>query len=414
MKLFSFLHSALTPFHATGLLAEQLLKAGYREVAETEAWSFQPGDKLFLRRDSGSLAAWIAGSDPTAGFRIAAAHTDSPCWKLKLAGQTRDASGVVRIGTEVYGGPIHATWFDRPLSIAGRILVRFQGGLAELVVRTPALAVFPNLAIHYNREVNKGQAYDLGDHLTLLAALGTAPDLQSWLATEYGFATEDFVSGDLFAVDAETPVALGQDGLFLAPRVDNLAGCHAVAEALIVSDKPSPSTRVALFFNHEEIGSRSSSGADSAFVPDLLDRLTGALGGSRDDHFRAKAASFLLSVDAAHGAHPNWPGQHDAEYSPRLGGGPVLKASARHSYATTAAGEALVREAARRAVVTLQSYIMKSTLVPGSTVGPLSTAMAGLSGADVGIPLWAMHSARETAHLRDQDAMIALVTELFG
>jgi aspartyl aminopeptidase len=414
MKLFPFLQNALTPFHATVLLAEQFVAAGYQELAETDAWKLAAGDKVFFRRGSSSLAAWVVGSDPASGFRVAAAHTDSPGWKLKLSSQRPHGAGVVRIGTEVYGSPIHATWFDRPLSLAGRVLIRFQGGLAELVVRTPALALFPNLAIHYNREVNKGLAYDLQEHLVVLAALGEAPNVQTWLANEYGFDVKDFVSADLWAVDAEPPVALGRDGLFIAARIDNRTGCHAVAEALLALDKPAATTRLALFFDHEEIGSRSWTGADSALVPDLLDRITATRGATREDLYRAKAASFLLSVDAAHGVHPNWASQHDPDYAPLLGQGPVLKSSARHSYATTAASEALVREAARKAGVNLQNYIMKSTLTPGGTVGPITTATSGLPGADVGIPIWAMHSVRESADQRDQEAMIALIGQLLG
>jgi aspartyl aminopeptidase len=414
MNLLPFLQECLTPFHTTQTLALAFRAAGYRELAESDTWSFGPGDKVFLRRGSGALAAWVVGDEPHAGFRLAAAHTDSPGWKLKLAGQSVVAPGLLRIGTEVYGGPIHATWFDRPLAVAGRIFVRFQGGLAELLVRTPALGMFPNLAIHYNREVNKGFAYDLQEHLCLVAALGAHPDLQSWLASEYGFAARDFVSGELFAVDAEPPSVLGTDGLYLAPRVDNLAGCHAVAEALLGLSKPARTTRVAVFFDHEEIGSRTQTGADSVLVTDLVERITLARGGNREDTFRAKAASFLLSVDAAHGQHPNWAGMHDKSYAPQLGGGPVLKSSARFSYATNGASEALVREAATKAGVTLQNFVMKSSLVPGSTVGPLATAASGIAGADVGIPLWAMHSVRETAHQRDQEGMIALVGQLFG
>jgi aspartyl aminopeptidase len=319
---------------------------------------------------------------------------------------------VVRIGTEVYGSPIHSTWFDRPLAVAGRVFLKGSAGPREVLVRTEALGLFPNLAIHYNREVNKGQAYDLAEHLSFLAALGPDTDLQGALARRLGFDRTDWLAADLFVVDPVSPTALGE-GLFLAPRIDNLTGCHAVVASVIASTAPSPLTRLAFCFDQEEIGSATWTGADSSWLGDLMARVHGLNGGTPEGLFRAKAASFVLSVDAAHGVHPNWAGQHDDAYAPLLGQGPVLKSSARFSYATTAASEARVRSAAERAGVNLQTYVMKSTLTPGSTVGPITTSWTGIPGADVGIPIWAMHSSNESADRRDQAAMVKLVTELF-
>lgn len=412
--LFSFLAQAVTPWHAAEGLAQRLLGAGFTELTEARTWCLQSGGRYFVRRGDSALAAFVVGGDPAAGWNIAAAHTDSPGWRLKLAQQRPHASGVVRIGTEVYGAPIHSTWFDRPLAIAGRVFLRGDGLPRSLLVRTEALGLFPNLAIHYNREVNKGQAYDLSEQLNLLAALGPDADVQSALARRYGFSTSDWLSADLFAVDPATPSALGTEGLFLSPRIDNLTGCHAVIEGLIeASAAPSPRTRLAFCFDQEEIGSSTWTGADSSWLGDVLARVHSVCGGSTEDLFRTKAASFLLSVDAAHGVHPNWAGQHDEAYAPILGRGPALKSSARFSYATTAATEAVVRQAAEKAGAPIQTYVMKSTLTPGSTVGPITTSWTGIPGADVGIPIWAMHSSNETADLRDQEAMVRLVTELY-
>lgn len=410
--LFSFLTEAVSPWHAASALARRLAEAGFTELFEAEAWRLQPGRGYFLRRGGSALAAFVVGTDP--GWTVAAAHTDSPGWRLKLAQQRPHGAGVVRIGTEVYGSPIHATWFDRPLAVAGRVFVKSPEGPREILVKTEALGLFPNLAIHYNREVNKGQAYDLSEHLNFLAALGPDTDLQSALARRFGFDRGDWLSADLFVVDPSVPSSLGADGLFLAPRIDNLTGCHAVVEALLIAaQQPSPKTRLAFCFDQEEIGSSTWTGADSSWLNDLMARVHGLAGGSTEELFRAKANSFVLSVDAAHGVHPNWAGQHDEAYAPLLGQGPVLKASARFSYATTAASEARVRLAAGATGVNLQSYIMKSTLTPGSTVGPITTSWSGMAGADVGIPIWAMHSSNETADRRDQEAMIRLVAEVF-
>jgi aspartyl aminopeptidase len=414
-RLVSFLTEAVTPWHAAAALARRLVEAGFTELTETAPWTLAPGRGYFVRRGGSALAAFVLGSAPAAGWTVAAAHTDSPGWKLKVETQKPHGSGVVRIGTEVYGSPIHATWFDRPLAIAGRVLVRGKDSPREVLVRTEALGLFPNLAIHYNREVNKGQAYDLAEHLSFLAALGPDTDLRDSLARTHGFDRQDWLAADLFAVDPSAPRFLGPDGLFLAPRIDNLTGCHAVVEALVASAAaPAAHTRLAFCFDQEEIGSSTWTGADSSWLGDLVARVHQLRGGSAEDLYRAKASSFVLSVDAAHGVHPNWSGQHDDAYAPLLGQGPVLKASARFSYATTAASEARVRQAADRAGIALQSYIMKSTLTPGSTVGPITTSWTGIPGADVGIPIWAMHSSNETADLRDQMAMVALVTSLFG
>ncbi len=405
--LFPFLTEAVTPWHAVGALARRLKDAGYRELSESEPWRLQASQGYFLSR-GGALAAFVVGSHPSAGWTVATAHTDSPGWKLKWPSAKAHPSGVTRIGTEVYGSPIHSTWFDRPLAVAGRIFVRGPQGLREVLVQTEPLGVFPNLAIHYNREVNKGQAYDLTEHLSLLAAFGPEGGT-AFLAQLGEFDPTDWVASDLFAVDASAPVALGSDGLFTAPRIDNLAGCHAVVEGLLAS-RTSTRTNLALCFDHEEIGSTTWTGADSSFLIDLMTRVHQAVGGTSEDFYRTKASSLLVSVDAAHGVHPNWPSQHDEAYAPLLGRGPVVKSSARFSYATTAATEARVREAAQGAGVTLQDYVMKSTLVPGSTVGPLTTSLAGLPGVDLGIPIWAMHSVRETADLRDQQALIRLIS----
>jgi len=414
-RLFSLLTEAVGPWHAAAALARRLTEAGFTELSEAGAWTLEAGRGYFFVRGGSAVAAFVVGSDPTAGWDVAAAHTDSPGWRLKLDQQRPHPSGVVRIGTEVYGSPIHATWFDRPLAIAGRVYVAGKKGPREILVKTAPLGVFPHLAIHFNREVNKGFAYDLSEHLNLVADLGGAPDLESYLAHHYGFARAEWLSADLFAVEPSAPAALGPDGLFLSPRIDNLTGCHAVVEGLLAAARtPSARTRLALCFDQEEIGSSTWTGADSSLLGDLLARVTALRGGSPETLFRTKAQSFVLSVDSAHGVHPNWAGQHDEAYAPQLGQGPVLKASARFSYATTAASEARVRQIAGDAGVQVQHYIMKSTLTPGSTVGPITTSWTGIPGADVGIPIWAMHSAVETADRRDQDAMVRLVSGLFG
>ncbi len=410
----TFLAEAVTPWHAVEALARSLSDAGFSEVHESGQWRLEPGKGYFFRRGGSVLAALVVGSQPEAGWNIAAAHTDSPGWRLKLATQKPQASGVVRIGTEVYGLPIYSTWFDRPLAIAGQVVLKAPQGPRPLLVKTPALGVIPNLAVHYNREVNKVQAYDLSENVCLLAALGGQPNVEAFLSHQYGFNPADWMAADLYAVDAQAPDVLGPDGLFLAPRIDNLTGCLAVVEGLLATSAPSQRTKLVVCFDQEEVGSSTWTGADSSFLGDLMARVHHLVGGSLEEFSRAKASSFVLSVDSAHGVHPNWGGHHDEGYAPLLGKGPVLKSSARFSYATTANSEARVRTLAELAGVPLQAFRMKSTLTPGSTIGPITTSWTGIPGADVGIPIWAMHSIRETGDLRDQHAMVRLVAALLG
>lgn len=412
---FSFLKAAVTPWHAVGALVRGLETAGFSELRETDRWALVPGRGYFVRRGGSSLAAFVVGTDPGAGWNVAVAHTDSPGWRIKTATSEQHPSGVLRLGTEVYGAPIHSTWFDRPLALAGRIFVRSPDGPKEILVQTEALGVFPNLAIHYNRDINKGQAYDLAEHLSFLAALGPDRDLPTFFGRRHGFEPEDWLSADLFVVDPGDPVPLGPSGLFLAPRIDNLAGCYAVIQGLVVSKPtPTPGHRLALCFDQEEVGSTTWTGADSSMLGDLLARVNGVVGGDFQALYRSKAASFVVSVDAAHGVHPNWAGQHDEAYAPVMGSGPVLKSSARFSYSTTAEAEARLRTVATQAGVPVQTYVMKSTLTPGSTVGPITTSWTGIPGADIGIPIWAMHSSRETADRRDQVAMERLIATFFS
>ncbi|NNM68132.1 MAG: M18 family aminopeptidase, partial [Spirochaetales bacterium] len=222
---------------------------------------------------------------------------------------------------------------------------------------------------------------------------------------------QDLLAADLYLYDPQPAALIGSSGLYQSGRIDNLAGCHAVMQALLATQTAvSPAYRLALFLDHEEIGSATPQGADSSLLPRLLDRLDAQAGLDGELSYRNRQASFLVSVDAAHGIHPNYPDRHDQAYSPQLGQGPVLKAAARASYATTAQTEAHFRWRTSAYKKDLQNFIMRSDLVPGSTVGPLLAAKANLPAVDLGVPIWAMHSVRETGHLADQAAMIELLT----
>ncbi|NNM53894.1 MAG: M18 family aminopeptidase [Spirochaetales bacterium] len=404
--LIEFLDASPVSVYAADNLVQLFQDQGWQALEPTHDWVLEPGGGYIFRWGPGCVVALTAGEAPT-GWKIAAAHTDSPALKLKLNAHQALPHGLHRWGVEVYGGPLLATWTDRTLGVAGQVWYSAESGPRSRRLRTEGLAVIPNLAIHYNRDANKGTALDPQTHLSALADVPSFTHWKDWLSRRLSEDPERFLAADIFLYDTHG-AHLGASGLLQSGRLDNLAGCHAIAEALLNSTSTSHAWRLALFLDHEEIGSRTAWGADSGLLPRLLERLN--RGFSTADAFRQQNSSFLVSVDAAHGLHPNFADRHDSTYAPALGGGPVLKASARHSYATTAETEARFRWMTRAYEGPWQEYIMRSDLAPGSTVGPLLAASANLNAVDVGIPLWAMHSVRETAHQADQNHLIDLLT----
>ncbi len=406
LDLVEFLDTSPVSVFAADNLVHLFQDQGWQTLDPAQEWHLESGRGYILHWGPGCVVALTAGDAPT-GWKIAAAHTDSPGLKLKLNAHHPLPHNLHRWGVEVYGGPLLATWTDRTLGVAGQVWFHAETGPRSRRLRTEGLAVIPNLAIHYNREANKGTALDPQTQLNALADVPSFTHWKDWASRRLSEDPEKFLAADLFLVDTQG-ASLGASGLLQSGRLDNLAGCQALAEALLTASTSSPAWRLALFLDHEEIGSRTAWGADSGLLPRLLDRLN--QGFTPAEVYRQQSSSFLVSVDAAHGLHPNYSDRHDSAYAPVLGGGPVLKTSARQSYATTAETEARFRWLTRSYEGPLQEYIMRSDLVPGSTVGPLLAASANLAAIDVGIPLWAMHSVRETAHQADQHQLINLLT----
>ncbi len=417
--LLDFIDASPTPWHATAECVRRLEAAGYRALDEREPFELAAGDKVFVVRGGSTVVALELGTEPPSqgGFRLVGAHTDSPNLRVKPKGEA-GAHGVRQIAVEPYGGVLLHTWLDRDLSIAGRVVVRRDGALEPKLVRIdrPVCRV-ASLAIHLNRTVNEeGLKLNAQSHLAPHLALESAgPEtIVSLVATAAGVAPADIYGHDLCLYDV-VPAARGgaHEELIFAPRLDNLASCHAGLSALVASTGAVRSTRGVVLYDHEEIGSMSKQGADSPLLADVLERVALARDARSDAGHRALARSFLISADMAHAVHPNWSDRHEPTHMPRLGAGPVIKSNQNQRYATD--GESAARFAAwcQAADVVPQHFVTRSDLACGSTIGPITAGRLGVATVDVGNPMLSMHSIREMAGAADVAPMIAVMRAFF-
>jgi aspartyl aminopeptidase len=417
--LLRFIDASPTPFHAVERAVQDLDGAGYRRLDEGEPWSLEPGDRVYIVRDGSSLIALEIGSTPPsqAGFRLVGAHTDSPNLRVKPNPEvTRHGSH--QLSLEVYGGVLLHTWLDRDLSLAGRVVLERQGAQEIRLIdfRRPLLRI-PTVAIHLDRTVNtEGLVLNPQKHLVPLAGLDAEGplDIRALIADALGdgVGPSDVLSWDLSAYDVVPSTRSGLRGELLhAPRLDNLASCHAGLAALIrATGEPSPVTRGIVLYDHEEVGSRSAKGAASAFLRAVLERVARSREDTSDAFARAVHRSFVVSADMAHAVHPNYTDRHDSEHMPLLGQGPVVKINANQSYATEAAGWGLFEQCCRKADVTPQRFVSRGDMPCGSTIGPITAAELGIRTVDVGNPMLSMHSCRELAAAADVPQMVGTLT----
>jgi aspartyl aminopeptidase len=410
--LVSFINSSPTAFHATRNLAEGFLQKGFTEVLESQTWNLKPGGKYFVRRNGSALVAFVCGLKKPweAGFRAMGAHTDSPALRVKPKGELlKEVYNSVRV--ELYGGPIVSTWLDRELGLAGRVFALQNGNVTSKLVNTNRpVAIVPNLAIHMNREVNKGFEYNPHNHLSAIFAASDAPGkagmLFDLLAEESGLPASAIVDADLFFHDATPARLCGKNNDFIvAPRLDNLAMCHAIMNATQQTEDAHHTT-MAFFFDNEETGSCTYQGADSSFAAHIMERIVLSQKGDREEFLRSLALSFLISADMAHALHPNFSEKHDEKYAPVINAGPVIKQNGNNRYATTAETAAIFEGICKDVAVPVQRIINRADVPCGSTIGPMSSAALSIRTVDIGNPMWAMHSARETAGTRDHELMI--------
>ncbi len=419
-----FIDAAPSPYHAVQAVAEMLEAAGFAELRETDRWADAPG-RYFVRRE-GSIAAWSAQDSPAGpsirGFRVVGGHTDSPNLRIKPRADVT-MQGWDQLGVEIYGGPLLTTWFDRDLGLSGRVAVRDEsapGGVSMrlLHVREPLLRV-ANLAIHLDRSVaTEGVKLNPQTDLAPIwgASAGAAPDLRGWLAQQLGVGVRDVLAHELMTHDVAAAARFGHSrDLIAAPRLDNLATAYAGTRALIqAAERGGDYTPVLALFDHEEIGSTTSRGAFSQFLPALLERIVATHGGDRVDYLRALAGTIVCSADMAHATHPNFAHRHEPQHQIAIDGGPVLKVNVKGRYASDAPGAAAFALACEQAAVPMQTFVVRSDLPCGSTIGPMTAALTGAVTVDVGAPMLSMHSAREMCGAQDPAMYVAALAAMLA
>lgn len=419
--LLHFIDTSPSPWHAVQSTEQRLLQHGFTNLEEADAWQLQTGSAYYVIRGGASIIAFVLGQQALtdSGFRMVGAHTDSP--GLRLKPNAADSSdGLIRIGVEVYGGPILATFTDRDLSIAGRVMVRgAQGTETHLVKFDDALMRLPNLAIHMNREVNdKGLKLNKQTELPLIFgedADGIEADKQflNHIAAHLNIKAEDILTFELNVFDTQKGVIWGANQEFIAnSQLDNLASCHAALTALTSHQKPN-ATCVCALFDHEEVGSESATGAGGSFLADVITRIASNQNLNEEARLRALAKSFFISADMAHAYHPNHANAYEPCHHVHVNKGPVIKTNANQRYSTNAETAARFITLCESAKVPYQQYAHRTDLGCGSTIGPIIASGLGVASVDVGSPMWAMHSIRESAGVLDQSYMIAVLKELY-
>ena len=410
--LLDFINASPTAFHATANAAQRLESAGFSALQLADKWTLERGGKYYVTQNGSALLAFIIGQNDIAesGMRLIAAHTDSPCFQVKPNAEIRADGRYVKLNTAVYGGPILSTWFDRPLCIAGRVLVKsgklFAPESILVNIRHPVL-VIPSLAVHFSDKAGSGALNTQKDTLPLAGFIDDALEkdetLLRLLCEETGKVAADILDFDLFLYESEPGRRIGAQSEFIsASRLDDLWMVHAGLDA-ITNAPPAAHTSVLLCADAEEVGSRTLAGAESAFARECLERVVRAFGGAAEDFSRAAARSFLLSADLAHAVHPNFGEIHDPTTRPVLGKGPVVKYSVNRRYATDGVGAAVFHELCRAAGVPCQSYVNRSDIAGGSTIGAALASQFAARTADVGAAVLAMHSIRELGAAADNE-----------
>jgi aspartyl aminopeptidase len=421
-ELINFIDASPSPWHAVASAEARLLAHGFIRLEEGERWQLAANGRYYVVRGGASMIAFVLGSQPIAeaGFSIVGAHTDSPGLRLKPKA-AMSGDGISRLGVEVYGGPILATFTDRDLSLAGRVVLRTADGQEVRLLRfEQPLVRLPNLAIHMNREVNEqGLKLNKQTELPLILGLLNEGDnaeaqLRKLLADAVQADAADLLSWELTVYDVQKGCLWGANKEFIADsQLDNLASTHAALLALIATAQPA-ATCVAAFFDHEEVGSESATGAGGSFVVDVLHRISLQTGMDEEDRRRAMARSFFISADMAHAYNPNFPNAYEPGHKVVVNGGPVIKTNVNQRYSTNAETAARFMKLCEKAGVPYQQYAHRSDLGCGSTIGPMIAAQLGVASVDVGSPMWAMHSARESAGVHDHAYMIAALSAAFG
>ncbi|KDE38937.1 Aspartyl aminopeptidase [Nitrincola lacisaponensis] len=414
--LLNFLDQSPTPFHAVASIAARLDQAGFMSLKESDPWVLQPGQGYYTTRNGSSIIAWrqpVEAQGFAAGLRLTGAHTDSPCLKVKPQPELL-RQGYFQLGVEVYGGVLLNPWFDRDLSLAGRVTVRQSSGQlsSHLIDFKKPIAVIPSLAIHLDREANAARSINAQTYLPPILGQATEkPDFRALLQQKLLAEQVDVAAVldyELAFYDCQKAALVGlDDALVCSARLDNLLSCFIGLQALIES-RPG-NGQVLICNDHEEVGSASACGAQGPMLTQWLDRVLPA----DCNRYAVLANSLFVSADNAHGIHPNFADRHDDNHGPRLNQGPVIKINSNQRYASNSETSARFRDLAYRAGVPVQSFVVRSDQGCGSTIGPIVATETGIPTVDVGVPQFAMHSIRETAGAEDAIGLTRILMELY-
>lgn len=422
--LMKFLDNSPVNFLAAEEITHRLDNAGYMRLDPAKEWNLKKDGRYYIVKNHSAVIAFeLSAPEPNAGYKIITAHSDSPCFRVKPHGEINCENSIVKLNTEVYGGPILYTWFDRPLSLAGRVMLRSKNPLkpeTRLVRFKRPLLTIPHLAIHFNRGVNDGNPLSKQkDMLPVIAIVNGQLQrdnlLLNLLATELGVLTSEILDFDLSLYDTTPACLVGLNNEFITSgRLDDLSMAHAALTAILAAPKDTKMNRIMAIFDNEETGSGTKQGAASPLLMNLLRRINECQGGNEQDYQRAIAQSFMISADNGHALHPNYPEKQDPTNHPALGGGPVIKINANCKYMTDADSAAVFRSVCERAGVPVQYFVNHSDVAGGSTLGNILTSQIDLRGVDMGAAIWAMHSVRETGAVADVDFIIRAFTEFYS
>ena len=414
----TFLKACPTAFHTVRRIRDMLESRGYERLWESGRWEIRPEGKYYVTRNDSSLLAFHVGAAKERwSFQIAASHGDSPTFKIKERPELEVRGKYIQLNTEGYGGMLCSTWFDRPLSVAGRLIVKEGAHFVSRLVKVDRdLLLIPSVAIHMNRKANEGFAYNKQIDLLPLFGGGTVKkgEFQRLIAKEAGVLEEAVRGSDLYLYNRQEPALWGAEGEFIsAQRLDDLQCVYGTLQGFL-QGSPKDSVNVFACFDSEEVGSRTRQGADSAFLSDILRRIHDCLGGTQESFFQALSESFLVSADNAHAVHPNHPEKTDPENCVYMNEGIVIKSHAGQKYTSDGVSIALFSELCKRAGAPVQFFANRSDAAGGSTLGNLAVSRVPIHAVDIGLPQLAMHSAYETAGVRDTCDLVKVMREFYA
>ena len=423
-EVIEFIDESPSTYHVVKNCSDILDENGFERIMPREKWEIKKGGKYFFKKSSSTIIAFTVGEnfDVKKGFKIFGSHTDSPCFRIKPNPEIV-TENVVRLNTEVYGGPILSTWFDRPLSIAGRVIVKgedpFFPKTVKIKIDEPLLTI-PNLAIHQNREVNNGVKIDKqNDVLPVISLINKNFEKKGYLERvileKTGIKKEDIIDFDLYLYATEKGCLLGANEEFMSsPKLDNLASVYTGIIGLVEAEENQDRINIFVAFDNEEIGSATKQGADSNYLLNTLERISLALGFNRSDFLQMLESSYILSADAAHAAHPAHLGKTDPTNRGKINEGISIKISAKQKYTSDGYSIAVIRQLIEGTEIRIQPFVNESNELGGSTIGPISSTHLDIDGIDLGIPMLAMHSARELCGVFDVFYLKELAKEFFS